>query len=472
MTMTGSSVGARSSTRTGALTALLLALAALGSPAASTANDEVTFTKDVAPILHRSCLSCHRPDSVAPMSLISYDQVRPWARSIKKRTALRNKPGVMPPWYIERDIGIQQFKDDPSLSESEIATIARWVDRGAPEGDPADLPPTPVFSDADEWEIGEPDWIVSTKQIEVAALAPDWWGSLGAIPLGLTEDRYVAAVEYRERNTSSGTPSRDTVGGLFVIHHAGPMVIGADGQMLGVWPVHEVGRNADYFQAEAGRLLKAGSSMVLPSVHLHSNGTDTTARLEIGFKFHPKGYEPTKQTQFIFFGNGPDLDIRGMDPDQRIDAYYTLPRNTRVSVFEPHMHASGVRMCIEAIWGVTTRTLNCAGYDHNWVRVYHYAEDAAPLLPKGTILHLVGYFNNSPSNPNVADPRNWAGAGHRSVDNMFINLMQGTYLTDDEFQEEVARRREYLQLTGEPGDIACPLCGSQGDAVAGGAGGR
>ena len=134
MTMTGSSVGARSSTRTGALTALLLALAALGSPAASTANDEVTFTKDVAPILHRSCLSCHRPDSVAPMSLISYDQVRPWARSIKKRTALRNKPGVMPPWDIERDIGIQQFKDDPSLSESEIATIARWVDRGAPEG--------------------------------------------------------------------------------------------------------------------------------------------------------------------------------------------------------------------------------------------------------------------------------------------------------------------------------------------------
>ena len=468
MKMTESSVRAKSATRPGILAALVLA--ALVSPTRSTANDEVTFTKDIAPILHRSCLQCHRPDSLAPMSLISYDQVRPWARSIKKRTALRNKPGVMPPWYIERDIGIQQFKDDPSLSEAEIAMIARWVDRGAPEGDPADLPQTPAFSDSEDWEIGEPDWVISTGPIEVAALAPDWWGSLEAIPLGLTEDRYVAAVEYRERSTSSGTASRDTVGGLFVIHHAGPMLIGANGQMLGVWPVHEVGRNADYFQAEAGLLLKAGSSMALPSVHVHSNGTDTTARLEIGFKFHPKGYEPTKRTQFIFFGNGPDIDIRGMDPDQRIDAYYTLPQNTLVTVFEPHMHASGVRMCLEAIWGVTTRTLNCAGYDHNWVRVYHYAENSAPLLPKGTILHLVGYFNNSPSNPNVADPRNWSGAGHRSVDNMFINLMQGTFLADEEFEAEVERRREHLLLTGEPGDIACPLCGRHSDTVAGAAG--
>ncbi len=127
-------------------------------------------------------------------------------------------------------------------------------------------------------------------------------------------------------------------------------------------------------------------------------------------------------------------------------------------------------MCVEAIWGVTTRTLNCAGYDHNWVRIYNYEDNAAPLLPKGTILHLIGYFDNSPSNPNVADPRNWSGAGHRSVDNMFINLMQGTYLTDEEFAVEVERRREYLRLTGDPGgDIACPLCGQNRTVTAGGA---
>ncbi len=105
------------------------------------------------------------------------------------------------------------------------------------------------------------------------------------------------------------------------------------------------------------------------------------------------------------------------------------------------------------------------------MRVYNYEDDAAPLLPKGTILHLIGYFDNSPSNPNVADPRNWSGAGHRSVDNMFINLMQGTFLDDDEFEAEVQRRREYLRLTGDPdGDIGCPQCGQIDRALVGGGG--
>ena len=137
-----------------------LAFAALVFPAqamAQAGTDEVTFTKDIAPILQRSCQKCHQPGSVAPMSLITYQDVRPWARSIRNRTALRDQPGVMPPWYIERNIGIQQFKDDPSLSEEELAKIARWVENGAPEGDPADMPPPRAFVDVDEWQIGEPD---------------------------------------------------------------------------------------------------------------------------------------------------------------------------------------------------------------------------------------------------------------------------------------------------------------------------
>ena len=475
MTMTDRSVPSRSAERWGWLAAFLVLVLPMPVAGETTATDEVTthpvtFTKDIAPILQRSCQTCHRPGSVAPMSLMDYQTVRPWARSIKKRTALRDKRGAMPPWFIERNIGIQQFKDDPSLSEVEIAKIASWVDNGAPEGDPADLPPPREFVDGGEWAIGEPDLIVISDPIEVPALGPDWWGNAGTIPLGLTEDRYVAAIEYRERSTSESAPSRDTVGGLFVIHHAIPFMIDANGGMLGTWPVHEVGRNADVFDADAGRLIKAGSMLVLPSVHVHSNGADTTARLEIAFKFHPRGYEPTRRTQFMLFGNGPDIDIRAMDANQRLDAFYTLPENTRITVFEPHMHAPGVRMCLEAIWGVTTRTLNCAGYDHNWVRVYNYEDNAAPLLPKGTILHLIGYFDNSPSNPNVADPRNWSGAGHRSVDNMFINLMQGTFMEDDEFEAEVERRREYLRLTGQPGgDLGCPLCGQNGAVPASGA---
>ena len=134
--------------------------------------------------------------------------------------------------------------------------------------------------------------------------------------------------------------------------------------------------------------------------------------------------------------------------------------------YEPHMHAPGVRMCLEAIWGVTVQTLNCSKYDHNWVRAYWYEEDAAPLLPKGTILHVVGYFDTSPANRNVPDPRNWSGSGHRSVDNMMINLMQAIFLTDQQFETEVAKRREKLGIKPGQTVIGCPTCSAPPRAIA------
>ncbi len=453
------------------LTAAVVAIVAVPSPAATqtAAHAEVTFSKDIAPILQRSCQKCHRPNALAPMSLIDYGEVRPWARAIKNRTGLRDKPGVMPPWYIEKDIGIQRFKDDPSLSDEEIALIATWADSGAPRGDPADMPPPLAFIDVDEWEIGQPDLIVSSPSVEVAAEAPDWWGSIGESPTGLTEDRYVAALEYKEVTESSEGSIRNTVGGLFVVHHATLSVTDPDPDVDEVdplaaqrrWPTHEVGRNADFFDPAAGKLMKAGSSLVFNSLHVHANGADTRAHLEVAFKFHPRGYEPTLKWVRMSFGNGVDLDIEAMDPDQQMDAYFTLPENARITIFEPHLHGPGVRMCLEAIWGHRVETLNCAGYDHSWVRVYTYEDDAAPLLPKGTILRVTGYFNNSPSNPNVPDPRNWSGGGHRSVDQMFINLMRGIYLTDEEFQGEMAKRREALSLTDGATMVGCPLCGAE-----------
>ena len=452
------------------LTTAVAALVALPSPAAAqaAAADEVTFTRDIAPILQRSCQKCHRPDSLAPMSLIDYEEVRPWARAIKYRTGLRDKPGVMPPWYIEKDIGIQRFKDDPSLSDQEIALIARWADNGAPRGNPADLPPPVPFIDVDEWEIGQPDLIVSSPSFEVAGDAPDWWGSIGEVPTGLTEDRYVAAMEYKEITERSEGETRATVGGLFVVHHAtlgvtDPNPDPNENDPLAAqrrWPTHEVGRNADVFDPEAGKIMKAGSSLQFNSMHLHANGADTRAHLDVGFKFHPRGYEPTRKWVRMSFGNGVDLDIEAMDPDQQMEAYFTLPENTLITIFEPHMHAPGVRMCLDAIWGHHVQTLNCAGYDHSWVRVYNYEDDAAPLLPKGAILRMTGYFDNSPSNPNVPDPRNWSGGGHRSVDQMFINLMRGVYLTDEEFAAEMARRRANLGLADGEVTIGCPLCGT------------
>jgi mono/diheme cytochrome c family protein len=435
-------------------------VAAIPISASAQAKEPVTFSKDIAPILQRSCQQCHRPNSVAPMSLLTYDEARPYARSMKARTALRDKRGAMPPWYIEKNVGIQHFKDDFSLSEDEIAKIAVWADTGAPQGNPADLPPPLTFPDGKSWRIGTPDLIVVSPPVEMKAQQPDWFGSIGQSPTGLAEDRYVAAVEVKEVNDSGARSGRSsTVGGLYLFHHAAYAAIAPGGRGgASVFPVHEVGRNADVFDAEAGRLLAANSSIVFNSVHLHANGVDSKAHLEVGFKFHPRGYKPTLNFRQLFVGNGPDLDIKGNEANQRVDAYFTLPQHVKISTYEPHMHAPGVRMCLEAIWGVTVQTLNCSKYDHNWVRAYWYEDDAAPLLPKGTILHVIGYFDTTAANRNVPDPRNWSGSGHRSVDNMMINLMQAISLTDQQFEAEVAKRREKLGLKTGQTVVGCPTC--------------
>src|SRR5438093_8672199 len=262
------------------------------------APSDVTYTKDIAPILQRSCQNCHRPDGVAPMALINYEEARPWARAIKQRTGIGPHAGVMPPRYVEKNIGIQQFKDDPSLSDDEIAKIARWVDGGAPRGNPADMPPPRVWDDPRAWHIGTPDLIIKTKELLVKGDAPDWWGEIPSVPTGLTEDRYVAALEIKEVNDVDlhAGSGRATVGGRFVFHHMiwrtqvldpskaaeppDPLAIFNDEEAVN-WPVHEVGRNPDFFDPKSARLLKAGSYIVSDSIHLHSNVRDTRAHLEI-----------------------------------------------------------------------------------------------------------------------------------------------------------------------------------------------
>jgi hypothetical protein len=463
---------------TAGLAAGMLAAVGLTAPYAVTAQQPasgtVTFTKDIAPILQRSCQNCHRPDGVAPMSLVSYDEVRPYARAIDQRTHIGPHRGVMPPWYVEKNIGIQHYKDDPSLSEAELAKVSTWVKNGAPQGNAADMPPARSFDNLDTWNIGQPDLVIKTEELTVKANAPDWWGEIKNVPTGLTEDRYVTALQVREVNDVPKDGSgRATVGGRYVFHHMiwGTRVPGAaaddpanvaeaEAAAAGGtnWPVHEVGRNADFFDAEGARLLRAGSELVTNSIHLHSNGRDTKAHLEVGFKFAPKGYKPSVRPARLALGNGVDIDIRSNEANQQLHAYAVTQENVKIVSFEPHLHAPGDRMCLEAIWGYTIQTLSCVGYDHNWVRGYDFADDSQPLLPKGTILHIIGYMDNSPSNKNVPDPRNWQGSGNRSVANMFIDLGQRVALTDEQFQAEMAKRRDQLKLTRNDIVIGCPLC--------------
>jgi mono/diheme cytochrome c family protein len=431
------------------------------SPApAQRAAGEVTYSRDIAPILQRSCIQCHNPDGGAPMPLTSYEEVRPYARAIRTRTSIGPHAGVMPPWFVEKNIGIQQYKGDISLSAEEIARVGRWVENGAPRGNPADLPPQAAKAAVGEdgWVLGKPDLVVKSPEVFVPAIAPDKWGSIGLVQTGLGEDRYVSSVEVREINDIPKTEGTKTVGGRYVFHHMTYQSL-VPGQKEGgtSWPIHEIGRNADQFPQSAGRLLSANSVLDLNASHIHANGHDTHAHLEFGFKFFPKGYQPMYKRSGLLLGNGNDLDVKPNTAGQEIHAFSTLQEHTKIIAFEPHLHAPGTRMCLEAIWGMNIQQLTCTGYDHNWVKQYIYEDDYAPLLPKGTILHLVGFLDTTAANKNPADPRNWAGGGRRSVANMFIDLGYSVNLTEEQFQAEMAKRRERMKSRNDY-DIGCPLC--------------
>jgi mono/diheme cytochrome c family protein len=424
----------------------------------------VTFNRDIVPILQRSCQSCHRPGGVAPMSFTSYAEVRPWAEVIRYKTAIRDRMGAMPPFFLEKDIGIQEFKYDPSLSDAELATIQAWVDNGAPEGNPADLPPPVVFDESNDWTIGVPDLVIRGPDFTMQGIAPDWWGDLGVIPTGLTEERWVKAVEVREVNDVPSGGDASTVGGRYIFHHmtysVGALNEGGTGLEAGTsssWPIHEIGRNADIFPEKAGRVMPANAAIHLRAGHLHANGRETTGYLEFGFTFHPPGYVPEYSRRGPLLGNGTDIDVPPGAANQEFHSFTVLDEHTKIIAFEPHLHAPGTRMCIEAIWGFNHFTLNCVGYDHNWVKQYVYEDDAAPLLPKGTILHIIGFLDTTAENQNLVDNRNWAGGGRRSVSNMFIDLGYSVQLTEEQFQAEMAERRAKMKDRNEY-DVGCPLC--------------
>ena len=434
----------------------VLLLAGPGTGAAAAADD-VTYNRDVAPILQRSCETCHRPGSIAPMSLQTYEEIRPWARNIRdKITRPDNDPDRMPPWFIEKNIGVQNFKEDISLSPEEVATIAAWVDGGAERGDPADLPPPIEWPDGKDWSFGEPDLVISSPEHVLEAVAADWYGLLDGSPTGLTEDRWVKAVEVREVLLDQAIVERKSGDlNLFVVHHAvisareRSEVIqtqsrpGGDRGPADLFSVvHEVGQNATHYPEVLGVRLPAGSSLNW-DLHLHSIGVEVPFRIDVAFKFHPKGWEPKYSGRggiisYLTF----DIDIPPEDPNAMMEGMQLVTKPGIMMTFEPHLHSSGKRMCIEAIYPTgLSEMLNCAGYNHNWVKVYVYDEDHAPLLPANTILRVTAWYDNTLNNPRVTDPRNWKGYGNRSTDDMFLNLSRFVPITEEQYEEELARRQ-------------------------------
>ena len=422
----------------------LLAPSTVAAQQGRATSGSVTFSKDVAPILYKSCVRCHRPDEIAPMSLLTYADARPWAQAIKTRVSKRE----MPPWFLDKTIGIQKYKNDPSLSDAEIATIVKWVDSGAPQGNPADMPPMPTQQSASTWTIGKPDLIVQYPTFKMPAAGPDLYGTLDA-PFGTTEDRYIKAIQSRVVDANSRK----------VIHHALSYAVepaddndGGDdsGGGSGLFLVeYASGKNATFYPDDAGLMLPAGRNARV-RYHFHSIGEEVDAKLELGVVFYPKGYVPKHVQWSKQLGQeaAPDLDIPANTVVRR-DGYTRLNNNARLVAWQPHMHIRGKYQCLELIYPgepVRTETVTCAGWNYNWHTIYNYSDEVSPIVPAGTLLHVVSWYDNTTTNKYNPDPKNWVGAGTgRTIDEMGFSWIGWYDLSDDEYKAELTTRKAAQQ---------------------------
>ena len=432
--------------------AILFGAAILLATSYSTARsstEDVTYTKNIAPILQRKCQMCHQPGSIAPMSLLTYEDAKENLAEMKDRVAARE----MPPWHIDRSVGIQRFKNDGGLTDNEIATILKWIGSGATQGDPKDLPPAVKMPDPNRWaladSLGPPDLIIKSTPYTIAAKTQDKWFR-PTVETGVTEPRWVRAIEVR----TSRPESRK------VTHHALAYLLQNEPEVTGLaesahdhqatpglfmeWAVGKVGQ---IFPADAGKLMLPGSR-IRWEVHYHATGEELKDNVvELGVYFYPKGVVPKHRTVLRFFdvSRGSELDI---PPNEKTinQSFYTLQAPARIENFQPHMHMRGKMMSMEAIYPDGKREMLSLvnNFQWNWHINYVYADDAAPLLPKGTTLVFTAWHDNTKENPNNPDYTQWVGWGDRTVDEMAHCWVDVTYLDQPDFDSMVAARKTKL----------------------------
>jgi len=430
--------------------AAALSLASVPADAQSV-DSGVTFAKDVAPILQAKCQDCHRAGSMAPMSLITFEEARPWARAIKERVSTRQ----MPPWHIDRAVGVQKFKNDMSLSDEQVATIVRWVDAGAPLGNPKDMPAPRQWPADNEWQaaklLGQPDLVITSAPYTMAAQHQDaWFRPLSEIPI--TEPRWVRAVEMRP----------GTIKGRRIIHHAVAYLDQEDKDTSGVpgsgnsdlnrramlmeWAV---GKGYDYYRPNTGKLLLPGAKISWDE-HIHAVGEEITDTVQLGIWLYPKGQEPKYRTYLTAFAAlGRDgIDIAPNSIAQN-EGFTVLKMPGRLENFQPHMHLRGKAMSLEAILpdGTTQMISYVGNFNFNWMTNYIYDDEAAPVFPKGTIIHVTAWHDNTKANKNNPDSDQWVGYGDRTVDEMAHGWVNVTYISDEDYAEWAAKHKPAARST-------------------------
>jgi mono/diheme cytochrome c family protein len=424
------------------LVVLFLCASALPTIAQEKRQDsvEITYARDVAPIFQKNCQQCHQPGAIGPMSLTTYQEVRPWAKSIKQKVLL----GEMPPYRYDRGIGIQSLKYDFRLSDAEIQTIARWVDSGSPQGNPADMPPPLSLPDPDKWafadQFGQPDLVIRTKPFTVEAKGQDVWYR-PVVPTGLTKDRCIKAISVK--------PSAK---GRAAAHHANSDLIVFDEQK-GEWVERE--RFSEYAMGKVGELVPPDSCRTLPAnsmvrwdVHYYPMGQKIENDvIEMGVWLYPENYRvPFKQDlkNYSLLMKGGELEIppHGTAVTQ---GFHSFDSPVRIDSFQPHGHFRLAGMTLEIFYPDTGK-LELISSVSNWTNRWHtshiYADEAAPLVPKGAVLVITGYYDNTSANPNNPDPDQWVGVGSRTADEMSHAWIAVTHLDDEGYQSLVAERAQ------------------------------
>jgi hypothetical protein len=304
------------------------------------------------------------------------------------------------------------------------------------------MPPPKQFSDLDQWFIGKPDIVVTNEMAyTLPATGPDNIVDMLVDP-GFKEDMYVMAIESKPADPQS----------FKVVHHFTTNLVedpeeDATGLFLNEYAL---GKNGDIFPPNSGRLIKAGTKINF-NLHLNPRGEVTPVNVKLGLKLFPKGQVPKYVAFTQHMGDAQELDIPA-GQIARHDGYFRLPRPALLSSFQPHMHNRGKAMCMEAIYPdvradsarpgpARTETLSCvSNYQFGWHITYPYADDVAPLLPAGTIVHITGWHDNTAANKWNPNPKNWVGGGARSIDEMSFAWVTLTYLEEDDYQQRLAER--------------------------------
>ncbi len=391
-----------------------------------------TFTRDVAPIVFNNCVVCHRPGEVAPMSLLGYKEVRPWAKAIREAVLNRR----MPPWGADPHYG--DFSNNRRLSQKDIDTIAAWVEGGAKEGDPKDLPRLPKFVEG--WNIGTPDIVFTIPEVvDIPADGVMPYKDF-AIPTNFTEDKYIQAAELRIGNRS-------------VVHHAvvnvqepgrGPRAEGravTAQEDLFRWQEHRLvgyapGGGPLLMPPGLAKVVKKGSVLMF-NMHYTPNGTPAKDRTSLGLVFAKAPVEKRLITAIVGTHN---FEIPPGDANHEIKASYVFKEDIHIESVHPHMHARGKDFLYTLVYpdGTSKVLAWVPRYDFNWQMSYVFKEPVA--APKGSRLECVAHHDNSAKNKYNPDPTQLVRYGPQTWDEMMSGYIEYT-IDSQNLLQETARLR-------------------------------